>query len=162
MPTLNAYKTIEEQKKRKTPRRRRMRTGGSAWRRDCTPGLASRQHEGGSQLVWRRACAGGESEVESRRGTRSSPRTPTGSTPRRSSHTHPLEGRGGGGVGSGAMRRNRVRAGQISQAMGACTVVSWPPPPRLSSRPLPPRACGSEDWGARDVSLMLGVRPELR
>ncbi|KAJ7825872.1 hypothetical protein B0H14DRAFT_2819024 [Mycena olivaceomarginata] len=47
------------------------------------PCLASRQHEGGSQPVWRRAGAGGESEVGARRGTCLNPLMPTGSTPRR-------------------------------------------------------------------------------
>ncbi|KAJ7856480.1 hypothetical protein B0H14DRAFT_2752849 [Mycena olivaceomarginata] len=108
-------------------------------------GMATRQHEGRSQPVWRRTGAGGESEVEARRGTRSNPRTPTGSTPRRSS-PHSSHWRDGWG-----RRWVRARAAKPSAhwqmfcAMGACTrdsvarprclpgrAASWPPPPRLS------------------------------
>ncbi|KAJ7821712.1 hypothetical protein B0H14DRAFT_2830684 [Mycena olivaceomarginata] len=156
MPTLNAYKTIEEQKKTKDSRRRRMRWRGEKFLQildledlDTLP-LPHLAHSPASMKVGRSwsgggAGAGGESEVEARRGTRSSPRTPTGSTPRRSS-PHSSHWRDGWG-------RRWVRAHaakpsarwQMFCAMGACTrdsvarprclpgrVVSWPPPPRLS------------------------------
>ncbi|KAJ7796033.1 hypothetical protein B0H14DRAFT_2916934, partial [Mycena olivaceomarginata] len=107
------------------------------------PCLASRQHEGGSQLVWRRAGAGGESEVEARRGTRSSPRMPTGSTPRRSSphSSHWRDGWGRRWVRAHAAKPSArwqmfcvCATMASSQAMGACTRDSVARPRCLPGR----------------------------
>ncbi|KAJ7773544.1 hypothetical protein B0H14DRAFT_2965713, partial [Mycena olivaceomarginata] len=147
MPTSNTYKAIEQQKKTKDSCRRRMRLRGEKFLQILNledldilplPHLAHSlraawhgNHEGGSQPGWRRrAGAGGESEVEAWHGMRLSPRTPTGSTPRRSS-LHSSHWRDGWG-----RRWVRVRAAKpsarwqmfclcatmaSSQAMGACT-----------------------------------------
>ncbi|KAJ7721083.1 hypothetical protein B0H14DRAFT_3008133 [Mycena olivaceomarginata] len=179
MPTLNAYKTIEEQKKTKDSCRRRMRWRGekflqildledldtlplphlahslrAAQHGDVTacPCLASRQHEGGSQLVWRRAGAGGESEVEARRRDALEPTDADRLDTEEIEPTLTLEGRVGEALG-GRWAKPSARWQMFcvcatmasSQAMGACTrdsvarprclpgrVVSWPPPPRLS------------------------------